>query len=231
MTANILMIVTSSDRMGETDKPTGLWAEELAVPYYTLRDAGISVTLASTKGGQAPVDPESIQPVGENDPFVDRMLADDDLQRRVNSTVPLADLDMTRFDAVFFPGGHGTMWDLPNDNAVKNIVEQAFRDNKLIASVCHGAAGLVSALRADGLPVIHGRRINSFTDAEEREVGLACTVPFLLESRIRELGALFESADNWHPFAIQDGGFITGQNPQSSAAVANILIQHLTLSE
>ncbi|MFM5363601.1 type 1 glutamine amidotransferase domain-containing protein [Aeromonas veronii] len=229
MTSKVLMIVTSSDRMGNTDKPTGLWAEELAVPYYELIDAGVSVTIASTSGGKTPVDPGSIKPIGQNEESVERMIADMHLQSLINNTIPLSAINEYDFDAIFFPGGHGTMWDLPTDVGVKTITEYAANNGKFIASVCHGAAGLVSAIRNDGLPLVHGKRVNSFTDAEEREVGLAGIVPFMLESRIRELGGVFEGADNWQAFAIRDGQLITGQNPQSSALVADLLIDALNI--
>ncbi|MGO0788582.1 type 1 glutamine amidotransferase domain-containing protein [Herbaspirillum seropedicae] len=227
--AKILMIVTSSSRMGDTDKPTGLWAEELAAPYYALVDAGAEVVVASTAGGRAPIDPGSVKPRGENDAIVERMLADAQLQEVIAHTRPLGELTVEGFDAVFFPGGHGTMWDLPSDTNVKAIVEAAYAGGKFVASVCHGAAGLVSAVRADGKPMVQGLRVNSFTDAEEREVGLASVVPFLLESRLRELGGVFEGTDNWQVFAIRDGQLITGQNPQSSERVAEMLLEALEL--
>lgn len=227
MKPRILMIVTSANRMGNTDKPTGLWADELAVPYYALTDAGASVVIASTAGGKAPIDPGSVKAKGANDPAVERMLADPALQSRIDDTQPVANLKAEDFDAVFFPGGHGTMWDLPTDSGVRAAVESAFGSGKLIASVCHGAAGLVSAKRADGLPMVHGKRVNAFTDAEEHQVGLAGVVPFMLETRLRELGAVFEGAGNWQVFAIRDGQLITGQNPQSSARVAAMLLEAL----
>lgn len=227
MSHHILMIVTSSHRMGNTDKPTGLWAEELAVPYYALVDAGASVVIASTAGGKTPVDPGSVKAKGANDPAVERMLADTALQAMIENTRHIRDLAVDGFDAIFFPGGHGTMWDLPTAPGVKSAVESAYGNGKFIASVCHGAAGLVSAVRGDGLPMVHGKRVNSFTDAEEREVGLAGVVPFMLESRLRELGGVFEGADNWQAFAIRDGQLITGQNPHSSAKVAEMLIEAL----
>jgi putative intracellular protease/amidase len=136
-------------------------------------------------------------------------------------------MNMADFDALFFPGGHGTMWDLPHDAGVTRAAEQAFAAAKLIASVCHGAAGLVSAKRADGRSIVDGLRVNSFTDAEEAEVGLTQVVPFALEQRLRELGGRFEGAPNWQPFALRDGLLITGQNPQSSALVAQQLLQAL----
>src|SRR5512135_3577570 len=220
MKPRILMIVTSNARLGDTGKPTGLWAEELAAPYYALVDAGAEVTLASPAGGPAPIDPGSVKPRGKNDAVVERFLADDALQARVAATPKAADFDGAQFDAVFLPGGHGTMWDLPVDAGVTRAVERAFARGKLVASVCHGAAGLVTARRPDGQPIVKDLRVNSFTDAEEVAVGLQQVVPFMLETRLRELGGRFEGAANWQPFAIRDGQLITGQNPQSSRLVA-----------
>ncbi|MFN9966308.1 MAG: type 1 glutamine amidotransferase domain-containing protein [Lysobacteraceae bacterium] len=227
MTSRILMIVTSNARMGDAGKPTGLWAEELAVPYYALADAGVDVTLASPAGGPAPIDPGSLKPVGQNDPVVERFLADEALQARIAATSRASELDGASFDAVFFPGGHGTMWDLPVDDGVTRAVERAFAAHKLIASVCHGAAGLVTAKRPDGQPIVKDLRVNSFTDAEEVALGLEKVVPFMLETRLRELGGRFEGSDNWQAFAIRDGQLITGQNPQSSHLVAQELLKAL----
>lgn len=227
MSSRILMIVTSNARMGDTGKPTGLWAEELAVPYYALVDAGAEVTLASPAGGPAPIDPGSLKPAGQNEPVVERFLADAELQARIAATPRAADFDGASFDAVFFPGGHGTMWDLPDDAGVTRAVERAFAAKKLIASVCHGAAGLVTARRPDGQSIVKDLRVNSFTDAEEVAVGLEQVVPFMLESRLRELGGRFEGAANWQAFAIRDGQLITGQNPQSSHLVAQELLKAL----
>jgi putative intracellular protease/amidase len=226
-TKRILMVLTSNSRLGSTGKTTGLWAEELAVPYYALTEAGAQVTLASPLGGRAPIDPGSLKEKGQNDPAVERLLADTAVMAQVEATRPVADLRMDNFDAVFFPGGHGTMWDLPASDAVTRLVEAAARQQKLIAAVCHGVAGLVSAKGPDGRPLVAGKRVNSFTDAEEAQAGLADAVPFLLESRLRELGAHFEGAPNWQPFALRDGQLITGQNPQSSAAVADLLLAAL----
>lgn len=227
ITLSILIVLTSNAQMGEHGKPTGVWAEELATPYYVLADAGVKITLASPKGGAAPVDPASVQPAGKNDAATERFLADPVLQRAVAHTVKLSDVDSTRFDAVFFPGGHGTMWDLPGDPDVSRTVERAWAAGKFISSVCHGAAGLVGARRPDGQPVVAGLRINSFTDAEERAVGLDGVVPFLLESRLRDLGVRFVSGPAWQPYAVRDGQLITGQNPQSSRLVAEQLLKAL----
>jgi putative intracellular protease/amidase len=227
ITLSVLMFLTSNPQMGEHGKPTGLWAEELATPYYVLADAGVKITLASPAGGAAPVDPGSIKPAGQNDPATERFLADAALQQAVTHTVKLSEVDSTRYDAVFFPGGHGTMWDLPGHPDVTQAVERAWAAGKFVGSVCHGAAGLVSARRPDGQSIVAGLCVNSFTDAEERAVGLDGVVPFLLETRLRELGGRFEGGPAWQPFAVRDGQLVTGQNPQSSHLVAEQLLKAL----
>lgn len=230
MAPRILMIVTSNAKMGDSGKTTGLWAEELAVPYYALSDAGAQVTLASPAGGPAPIDPRSLKPSGENEPVVERLLADTALQALLADTPKASDFDGAEFDAVFFPGGHGTMWDLPDDPGVTRAVEHAYAAGKLVASVCHGAAGLVSAKRPDGESIVKDRKVNAFTNEEEVAVGLETVVPFMLESRLRELGGEFVGMDNWQPFAVQDGQLITGQNPQSSQRVADMVLAALKAS-
>jgi putative intracellular protease/amidase len=230
MTPRVLIITTSHTQLGNSGKPTGVWAEELVAPYYQLLDAGASVSLASPLGGAVGFDPGSLKPAGQNDALVERFLADPKAQAAAQTAQRVASVDASQFDAVFFPGGHGTMWDLPVDAGVTCAVEAAFAANKIIASVCHGAAGLVSAKRTDGMSIVKGRRINSFTDAEEAAVGLTAVVPFQLESRLRELGALFEGAANWQAFVLRDGQFITGQNPQSSKLVAQHLVAALGLN-
>lgn len=229
MPRKILIVLTSNAQMGDTGKTTGFWAEELATPYYALADAGAQVHLASPLGGPAPVDPGSVKPRGSNAPVVERFLADVRLQASLAQTQRASSVDMGAYDAVFFPGGHGTMWDLPTDMGVTRAVEAAYTGKKIIAAVCHGGAGLVSAKRPDGLPVVHNVRINSFTDAEEAAVGLANVVPFALEGRLRELGARFEGAPMWAAFAVRDGQFVTGQNPQSSELVAHHVLEALGL--
>lgn len=223
----VLMILTSHDRLGDTGKPTGFWAEEVAVPYFTLVDAGVMVDLASPLGGRAPVDPGSLKPVGQNAEVVERFLADAGLQSALAQTRRAHHVDAARYDAIFFPGGHGTMWDLPVDAGVTRAVESAFATGRLIASVCHGAAALVTARRPDGKPIVEGMRVNAFTDAEETAVGLNGIVPFALESRLRELGAHFVAGEMWQPFVVSDGLLLTGQNPQSSALVAQRLLEAL----
>jgi putative intracellular protease/amidase len=234
MKPQILMIITSNAEMGSSDRQTGFWAEEVAVPYYELVDAGAEVILASPKGGAVPVDPSSVKPTGENDAIVERHLADKELQARLSATKKtgdIVDMPVDAFDAIFFPGGHGTMWDLPTDAGVTALVETAFANNKFVASVCHGAAGLVTAKRADGESVVKDLRVSAFTDEEEKAVGLEAVVPFMLETRLRELGCQFEGAANWVPFAVRDGNLITGQNPQSSDLVAQSLLDALGIAK
>lgn len=227
MSKRILMVLTSNDRLGDSGKPTGTWAEELAEPYYAFTDAGIVVAIASTAGGRAPIDPGSLKAPGDNERSVERMLADESLQRMIGNTRPLGEFDMNDFVAVFFAGGHGTMWDFPDSPDVKRTVEAAYARKKIVAAVCHGVAGLVPAVREDGKPLVQGKRISSFTDAEEDAAGTSSVVPFKLESRLRELGAAFEGAENWRSFAVQDGFLVTGQNPQSAQRVAELVLHAL----
>jgi putative intracellular protease/amidase len=227
MSKKVLFITTSNNTMGASGKPTGIWLEELAAPYYAFKDAGVEVLLASPKGGAAPFDAGSVKPAGQNPPVVDRFLQDAAAMQAAQTTARVADVKAGEFDAVFFPGGHGTMWDLPQDAAVARAVGSAFDAGKVVASVCHGAAGLVGARKKDGTPVVAGLRVNSFTDAEEQAVGLMGVVPFALESKLRELGGKFEGAANWQAFAVRDGQLVTGQNPASSELVAHEVLQAL----
>jgi putative intracellular protease/amidase len=235
MRKQLLIVATSQTTMGEGGKATGIWAEELVVPYLAFVDAGAEVTLASPLGGALRFDAASLKPKGSNSSGMERFLNDPQAQRQAQATVTTqtaaAEVEGGRFDAVFFPGGHGTMWDFPSDAGVRRIVAAAYAQKKVVGSVCHGAAALVGAKRSDGQPVVQGHRINSFTDAEEVAVGLKDVVPFLLESRLRELGARFEGAANWQAFAVHDGVFVTGQNPQSSALVAKHVVAALGLAQ
>jgi putative intracellular protease/amidase len=227
MNRTVLVIATSHSQLGATGKATGVWAEELAAPYYALIDAGIKVILSSPAGGAISIDPGSLKPSGQNHPSVERLIADPVLTALLKASAKVSDQEASRFDGVFFPGGHGAMWDLPSDQWVTQIVEAAFAQGRLIASVCHGAAGLVSAKRPDGKSVVYGLRVNSFTDQEETAAELNDIVPFALETRLRALGGKFEGAGNWQAYAVRDGQLITGQNPQSSGLVANLLVSAL----
>jgi putative intracellular protease/amidase len=223
----ILMVITSAAAMGQGGKPTGLWFEELATPYYAFIDAGASVTLASINGGPAPIDPRSVKAKGENAASVDRFLGDEVASKALKETVPVSEVDADGYDAVFLPGGHGTMWDLPESSALAIGLGKAWANGKVVAAVCHGPAGLVNAKAENGEPLVKGRRITGFSDSEERAVGLTETVPFLLETRLRELGGKYESVADFQPFAIADGRLVTGQNPASSALTAKLVLDAL----
>jgi putative intracellular protease/amidase len=218
----ILIIVTSSAHMGEGGESTGVWLEELAVPYLHLRDAGFDVTVVSVEGGELPVDPRSIAERGENPEPVERFLDDEQGQQILENSRPLSGVDPSHFDAVFFPGGHGTMWDFPSEN-IGRIVSDFIAADKPVAAVCHGPAALVSAKGAGGKPIVDGLEVSAFTNSEEEAVGLMDAVPFSLTDRLRKLGAEVKTAPDFEPYAIQDGLLITGQNPQSSEKVAQLL--------
>lgn len=224
---NILMILTSNSTMGKDGHPTGFWFEELAEPYYTFIDNGVPVTLASIEGGPAPVDPRSLKPRGENEKSVERFLADDVATNALATTIPVSKIDASDWDAIFLPGGHGTVWDLPDSEPLGTLLGRAWAEGKVIAAVCHGPAGLVNAKDETGRPLVEGRRVTGFTDSEEHAVGLAEVVPFLLETRLRELGGRYESVADFQPFAIADGRLVTGQNPASSALTARLTLEAL----
>lgn len=215
----ILIIVTSADRM-TSGKPTGLWLEEFAVPYLTFKRAGAVVTVASPKGGAAPVDERSA-------PKAEQKAAWAEASAALASTKALSTIDPAAFDAVFLPGGHGTMFDLPGNATLGRVLEAFDAKGAVIAAVCHGPAAFVGPKRNDGKPLVAGRKMTAFTDAEERAAALDKEVPFLLESRLRELGAKFETAPNFQSHAIRDGRFVTGQNPASSEEAAKLVLEAL----
>ena len=223
----ILIIVTSHAVMGNSGEPTGLWLEELTTPYYTFVDAGASVTVASVEGGVIPIDPRSKKPMGENSASVDRFLQDSFFLAEANNTQAIDDMSADEYDAVFLPGGHGTMWDFPNSEPLANTISQAYAKDIIVAAVCHGTAGFIGATKPDGSPLVEGLQISSFTNAEENAAELSDTVPFMLETKLRKLGANFQSADNFQPFVVQNDNVITGQNPASSSLVANKILEAL----
>lgn len=217
---SILMVVTSHDRI-DTEHPTGLWFEEFSIPYGLFREQGYRITVASPRGGQVPIDPRS-EPEDRDTPDVQAAL------RALSDTARLNAVASQPYDAVFFPGGHGTMYDLPDNPEVSRLVGRLIDENKIVASVCHGPACFVGAQRKDGTSVVKGKRITAFTNAEESAVELDQVMPFLLESRLRDLGARFEAADNWADHVVVDGHLITGQNPQSSGSAAQQVIRLLS---
>ncbi|MFM7332420.1 MAG: type 1 glutamine amidotransferase domain-containing protein [Brachymonas sp.] len=224
----VLMIVTSHAQLGNTGKGTGIWAEELTTPYYALQDAGIEVTLAAPLGGLPPFSDGSVkEPVEANEGSVKRFLQDAAAMAKFKATLKTADVKAEDFSAVFLPGGHGTMWDTANDLHTARLVADSFNAGKPTASVCHGPAGLVKALRPDGKSIVFGKKINAFTNEEETAAGLMDIVPFHLESKLRELGGIFEHGPMWGAYAVRDGNLITGQNPASSALVAQHVVAAL----
>ena len=217
----MLIVLTSHTSLGDTGRATGFYYEELAVPYWAFTDAGFAVDIASVQGGPGAHDPSSLKADAAARPeSVRRFLADPAAMAKLADTLPVGAADPARYDGVFLPGGHGTMWDLPGSEPLARLVGALFDAGKAVGAVCHGPAGLVSAKRADGRPIVKGRRVNGFTDAEEEAAGLTAAMPFPLESRLRELGAHFEGGPNFQLYAVRDGNLATGQNPASSALVA-----------
>ena len=221
---NVLIVLTSHDRLGDTGKPTGFWLEEFAAPYYRLKDAGASITLASPKGGQPPLDPKSNEPDFQTD-ATRRFDQDATAQAELASTVTLTSVDAADFDAVFYPGGHGPLWDLANDADSIRLIESFLAQEKPVAAVCHAPAVLLNAKKANGEPLPQGLRVTGFSNSEEAAVELTEVVPFLIEDQLSQLGGHYEKADDWHPHVVVDGRLITGQNPASSEGVADALLQ------
>lgn len=224
-TIKILMILTSQATMGVGGAPTGVWFEEVATPYYAFVDAGAEVDIASLAGGRIPIDPHSLQAAGKNPASVERFLQDKAAMEKIEHSRKLDSVRSAGYGAVFLPGGHGTMWDLPQSKALADLLATAWRSGKVISAVCHGPAGLVNVQDGAGKPLVAGRRVSAFSNTEEVAAGLAGTVPFPLESRLRDLGARYESGPDFQPYAIRDGNLVTGQNPASSEAVARLTLE------
>jgi len=222
----ILIVLTSHDQLGDTGEKTGFWLEEFAAPYYLLKDAGAAITLASPKGGQPPLDPKSALPENQTE-ATKRISGDSAAQAELANTKKLAEVSAEDFDAIFFPGGHGPMWDLV-DNAISIALIEAFvKAGKPVAAVCHAPVALVNARGKDGAYLVKGKRVTGFTNEEEAAVGLTAVVPFLLEDRLKERGGIFNRADNWAPYVQVDGKLVTGQNPASSGPAAEELLKLL----
>jgi putative intracellular protease/amidase len=222
----ILMVLTSHDTLGNTGRKTGFWLEEFAAPYFVFWDAGIELTLASPKGGQPPIDPKSDTPEGQT-PAMSRFRKDPDAQTALAHTVKLQDMLSESFDAIFYSGGHGPMWDLVDNPDSIALIESFYNSGKPVAAVCHAPAVLHRVMH-QGAPIVAGKRVTGFTNSEEEEVGLTHVVPFLVEDELKGLGGIFEKLPNWQSFAITDGLLITGQNPASSTAGAEALLKLLS---
>lgn len=224
---NILMVLTSHDQLGDTGKKTGFWLEEFAAPYYVLKDAGHTLTLASPKGGQPPLDPKSDEEDAQTD-ATRRFKADKDGQAQLAATKKLSDMNANDFDAVFYPGGHGPLWDLAEDADSKALIEKTLAADKPVALVCHAPAVLKNVTAPDGSPLVKGRKVTGFTNEEEAAVGLTDVVPFLLEDELKRLGGDYSKGGTFKPYVVTDGLLITGQNPPSSEPAAEALLKALT---
>jgi putative intracellular protease/amidase len=223
---NILIVLTSHDQLGDTGKKTGFWLEEFAAPYYTFVDAGAKVTLASPKGGQPPLDPKSNEPDAQTD-ATRRFGEDTQAQQALANTVPLGEVDPYNFDAVFYPGGHGPLWDLAESVDSQTLIAAFYAANKPVAAVCHAPGVLKHVKAPDGHPVVKGKKVTGFTNTEEEAVGLTNVVPFLVEDMLKEKGGEYSKAADWASYVVEDGHLITGQNPASSEAVAQALLKRL----
>ncbi len=225
----ILIVLTSHDQLGDTGRTTGFWLEELAAPYYAFADAGAQVVLASPKGGQPPLDPKSNEPDFQTD-LTRRFEADPAATAQLAATVRLDSVDQSDFDAVFYPGGHGPLWDLANDHHSIALIESFIAANKPVALVCHAPGVLRDVKAADGSPLVAGRKATGFTNSEEAGVGLTDVVPFLVEDMLKAVGGQYSKGPDWGAYVVSDGLLITGQNPASSAATAAELVKHLGAS-
>jgi len=222
----ILMVLTSHDQLGDTGKKTGFWLEEFAAPYYVFKDAGATITLASPKGGQPPLDPAS-DAADAQTAATERYKKDTDAQKALAQTTKLSGIVADGFDAVFYPGGHGPLWDLAQDADSLKLIEEMLADGKPVAAVCHAPGALWRAKRPDGQSVVSGKRVTGFSNDEEEASGLTQVVPFLVQDTLVECGGKYSKAANWQPWVVSDGPLITGQNPASSAPAAQALLAYV----
>lgn len=220
----ILMVLTSHDQLGDTGKKTGFWLEELAAPYYTFVDAGAEVVLASPAGGQPPLDPKSNGPDAQTE-TTKRFEADEVAMQQLANTHKLSEVLNQDFDAVFYPGGHGPLWDLTKDQNSISLIEQTLQADKPVALVCHAPGVLRDVKDAEGHSIVEGKTVTGFSNTEEDGVGLTDIVPFLVEDMLKEKGGKYSKAEDWQVYVQQDGLLITGQNPASSAATAEALLK------
>lgn len=222
----ILMILTSHDELGDTGKKTGFWLEEFAAPYYVFKDAGADITLASPEGGQPPLDPSSDTDDAQTD-ATRRFKKDEAGQKALATTKRLADISVSDYDGVFYPGGHGPMWDLAESDKSIELIEQAISNGKPVAAVCHAPAVLRHVKGEDGEYLVKGKKVTGFSNSEEEAVGLTDVVPFLLEDMLAEKGGTYSKGEDWSSYVLEDGLLITGQNPASSEEAAERLLARL----
>jgi putative intracellular protease/amidase len=219
----VLIVLTSHGDLGNTGEKTGFWIEEFATPYYVLADAGAELTIASPKGGQPPADPKS-ESADTQTPATNRFYGDYDLIDKVAHTLKLNEINEADYDAVFYPGGHGPLWDLATDVISIALIENFYKNNKPVAFVCHAPAALLKVKAPNGEPLVKGKEVTGFSDTEEEAVKLTKVVPYLLEDELKKLGALYSRGADWSSYVKKDGLLITGQNPASSEAVAKLIL-------
>ena len=226
----VLFVVTSHDKLGNTGEKTGFWTEELAAPYYALADKGVQIDIATPLGGQPPIDPKSEDPSAATED-TKRFDSDTALLAKLKNTKKLSDVNQADYDAVFYPGGHGPLWDLANDTHSIALIEDFYKHNKPVAFVCHAPAALVKAKAPNGEPLVKGKAVTGFSNTEEEAVQLTAVVPFLLEDELVKLGGNYSKSDDWGSYVKQDGLLITGQNPASSEEAAQLLLKTLKTSK
>lgn len=223
---NILMVLTSHDRLGDTGKKTGFWLEEFAAPYYVFKDAGAHITLASPLGGQPPLDPKSDEPDSQTE-ATRRFKQDSAAQQALANTARLATVSADDYDTIFYPGGHGPLWDLANNAYSIRLIESMYASGKLVAAVCHAPAAFLHAKAPDGTPLVKGKNVTGFSDTEEAAVQLSGVVPFLVEDMLVQHGARYGKGPDWQPYIVTDGNLVTGQNPASSEPAAREVLRQL----
>lgn len=222
----VLIVLTSHSELGNTGKKTGFWIEEFAAPYYVLADAGAEITIASPKGGQPPIDPKSDEPDAQT-AATKRFKADAALNEKLSQSVKLSEINEKDFDAVFYPGGHGPLWDLANDEKSIAIIQDFLKADKPVALVCHAPGALINVKNAEGEPLVKGKEVTGFSNSEEDAVQLTDVVPFLLEDEFKKLGGNYSKGPDWGSYVKKDGLLITGQNPASSEEAAEVLLDLL----
>jgi putative intracellular protease/amidase len=219
----ILMVLTSHDELGTTGKKTGFWLEEFAAPFYVFKDSGAEITLASPKGGQPPLDPKSDEKDFQT-PATERFKADKEAQATLANTLKLSEISPADYDALFYPGGHGPLWDLAEDKISIALIESMYAQGKSVSAVCHAPGVLRHAKSSDGSPLVQGKSVTGFSNSEESAVGLTAVVPFLVEDELQKNGGKYSKGDDWQSYIVRDGNLITGQNPASSEAVAKAVL-------
>lgn len=224
----VLMVLTSHSELGNTGKKTGFWVEEFASPYYTLKDAGVEVVIASPKGGQPPIDPKSAEPANQTE-ATHRFDKDEELQKVLAHTKVLSEVSAAEFDGVFYPGGHGPLWDLTTDQDSIKLIQDFWNAQKPVATVCHAPAALLNVMDKEGNPLVKDKKVTGFTNTEEEGVKLTDIVPFLLEDELKNKGGVYSKKGDFESYVVTDGMLITGQNPPSSKAAAEKLLELLKM--